>query len=202
MTDLLNSSYTRSHTEKVILRDMAMTPELLPENNTIIDFRAPPPSPVASGRRSSFTNEDVLSEFLENSLKVPDLILPDRIFPRQKTLQDPPKLDFECLASLDNESISKFIDSVSRTGCFEVFNHGVPLDLIKSALAAGAGIFRISPEKRKAGIRSLERPYGFEEFHGDEEKEKEINEEFVWCRDESLKMDMEGIWPLGYSNFR
>lgn len=175
-----------------------MTPESLPENTTI-DFRAPPPSPVASGRRSTVTNEDVLSEFLETSLKVPDLILPDRVFPKQKSIQNPPKLDFQSLSSLENDSVTKFIDSVSRIGCFEIINHGVPEELIKSVLAAGDGIFGISREKRKIATRSLERPYGFEEFHGEEEKG--MNEEFVWCRDESLKMDMEGIWPLGYSNF-
>lgn len=176
-----------------------MTPESLPEN-TIIDFSAPPPSPVASGRRSSVTNEDVLSEFLETALKVPDLILPDRVFPKQQSIQNPPKFDFQSLNSLENGSITKFIDSVTRIGCFELINHAVPEDLIKSALAAGDGVFGISQEKRKFVTRSLERPYGFEDFHGEEEKD--MSEEFVWCRDERLKMDMEGIWPLGYSNFR
>ncbi|XP_027124960.1 protein DMR6-LIKE OXYGENASE 2 [Coffea arabica] len=174
------------------------TPESLPDN-TIIDFRAPPPSPVASGRRSSFNNEDALSEFLENSLKVPDLVLPDRVFPQQKSVQNPPKLDFRSLNSTENDSVTKFVDSVARIGCFEVVNHGVPEGLIKSVLAAGAGIFGISQEKRKLVTRSLEKPYGFEEFHGEEEKA--VTEEFVWSQDESLKMDMEGIWPAGYSNF-
>ncbi|KAL3511746.1 hypothetical protein ACH5RR_024463 [Cinchona calisaya] len=189
-------SYTRTRRKEMAL----MTPESLPENG-IIDFRAPPPSPVASGRRSSVTNEDVLSEFLETSLKVPDLILPDRVFPKQKSLQNSPKLDFQTLnSSIGNDSLTKFIDSVAGIGCFEVINHGIPEDWIKSVLAAGDGIFGMSQEKRKIVTRSLERSYGFEELLGEEEKET-MSEEFVWCRDESLKMDMEGIWPFGYSNF-
>ncbi|KAL4590549.1 hypothetical protein LXL04_003481 [Taraxacum kok-saghyz] len=42
------------------------------------------------------------------------------------------------------------------------------------------------------------RPYGFVEFYGDE---KELVEEFVWCRDDLLKTEMEEIWPIQYSNF-
>ena len=57
------------------------------------DFRAPPPSPVASGRQSSVANDEVLTEFLR-SLHVPDLVLPDRAFPRQNPkIQSLPKLD-------------------------------------------------------------------------------------------------------------
>ncbi|KAJ6700827.1 2-OXOGLUTARATE (2OG) AND FE(II)-DEPENDENT OXYGENASE SUPERFAMILY PROTEIN-RELATED [Salix koriyanagi] len=150
---------------------MAVSPESMPEN--FMDFRAPPPSPIASGRRSSVTNDEVLTEFLEHSLRVPDLILPDRIFPRHKTVETPPRIDFQ--------SLSEFIRSVSATA---------------------AGIFQLPPEKKEAVSRSLERPYGFEEVHGDhQEAESEVSEDFVWCKNESLTVDMEGIWPTGYSNF-
>ncbi|CAI9757628.1 unnamed protein product [Fraxinus pennsylvanica] len=177
---------------------MATTPESLPENR-VIDFRAPPPSPVAPGRRSSLTNDEVLTEFLENSLKVPDLILPDRVFPRQKAIQNPLKLDMQSLESIENGAELKVVEMIAQVGCLEVINHGISKDLIQSVLAAGAGIFGISPEKKKMAARSPERPYGFEEIHGEEENE--TNEEFLWHRDEALKAEMEGIWPIGYSNF-
>lgn len=193
----------------------AKTPEsLMPENNSIIDFRAPPPSPIASGRRSSVRNENVLSEFLEHSLKVPDLVLPDRVFPRQKSIQNPPpQLDLGSTTTfLENESIdlklTLITDSIAEIGCFEVVNHGIPNELIKSVLvAAGDGIFGISPEKRKQVARSyLDSPFGFEEIHGAEEEDNDddgdITEEFVWSPDEKLKAHMEGISPIGYSNFR
>ncbi|KAF2301168.1 hypothetical protein GH714_020601 [Hevea brasiliensis] len=133
----------------------------MPENP--IDFRAPPPSPIASGRRSSVANDDVLTEFLEHSLRVPDLVLPDKIFPRQKIVETPPRIDFQSLHSADT------------------------------------GIFRVPPEKRVGCDKVLEKPYGFEEVHGEEESE--LSEEFVWCRDEKLKVDMEEIHAAGYSNF-
>ncbi|XP_050233939.1 1-aminocyclopropane-1-carboxylate oxidase [Mercurialis annua] len=173
----------------------------MPENNPI-DFRAPPPSPVASGRRSSFANDDVLAEFLEHSLRVPDLVLPDNIFPRQKILETPPRIDLQSLlidSPSDQDSISKIPESLSRIGCFQLVNHGIPGDSVRSVLALAAGIFSLPPEKRAVATRSPEKLYGFEEVH--EEESELTSEEFVWCRDEKLKLDMEGIWPSGYSNF-
>ncbi|KAJ6715279.1 2-OXOGLUTARATE (2OG) AND FE(II)-DEPENDENT OXYGENASE SUPERFAMILY PROTEIN-RELATED [Salix viminalis] len=94
------------------------------------------------------------------------------------------------------------LDSIARTGCFQLVNFGIPGEFIRSASVTAAGIFQLPPEKKEAVSRSLERPYGFEEVHGDhQEADSEVSEDFVWCKDESLTVDMEGIWPTGYSNF-
>ncbi|XP_061976508.1 flavonol synthase/flavanone 3-hydroxylase-like [Populus nigra] len=179
---------------------MAISPESMPENP--IDFRAPPPSPIASGRRSSVTNDEVLTEFLEHSLRVPDLILPDKIFPRQKIVETPPRIDCQSLIAGESDSVLRMLDSIARIGCFQLVNFGISSEFIRLASVTAAGIFQLPPEKKEAVSRSLERPYGFEEVHGDhQEAESEVSEEFVWCKDESLKLDMEGIWPTGYSNF-
>ncbi|GLU22292.1 hypothetical protein SLE2022_383800 [Rubroshorea leprosula] len=175
----------------------AISPHSMPEKP--LDFRAPPPSPIASGRRSCVTNDDVLSDFLEHSLRVPDLILPDKVFPKQKFFESPPTVDFRLLESREIESVSKILDSVPRIGCFQLVNYGIPVEVIRSALAAATGIFKVPREKRPAVTRSPERPYGFEEVHG--EDENELSEEFVWCRGGALKLEMEGIWPIGYPNF-
>ncbi|KAK4267407.1 hypothetical protein QN277_024193 [Acacia crassicarpa] len=182
---------------------MAATPHSIPE--IPIDFRAPPPSPIASGRRSSFANDDVLTEFLQTSLRVPDLILPDKIFPRQKFLETPPKVDFRSLCSDDHEdaaSSSQVVsDSLARIGCFQLVNHGVPRELMTSSREAARAIFQVSPEERAAVTRSPpEKPWGFEEYHSEEDG-SELSEEFVWCRDHDLKLKMEGILPIGYSEF-
>ncbi|KAJ0076026.1 hypothetical protein Patl1_33995 [Pistacia atlantica] len=156
------------------------------------------PSPAAAGH--PVTNDDVLTEYLEHSLRVPDLILPDKVFPRQKFIENPPRIDFQTLNSEEScDSVSKIVDSITTIGCFQLVNYGIPSELIKYALAIAAGVFRVSPEKRATVTRSPEKPYGFEEVHGEEESE--MSEEFVWCRDENLKLEMEGIWPLGYSKF-
>lgn len=177
---------------------MANSPENLHDNR--LDFRAPPPSPIATGRRSSVTNDDVLAEFLEHSLRVPDLILPDRVFPRQRSVDAPPKIDFQTLDSTETDSVARILESFSGTGCFQLVNHGIPCNLIRSVTTAAAGVFRISPEKKATVSRSQEKIYGFEEIHEEDESEMS-SEEFVWGRDENLKLEMEGIWPLAYSNF-
>ncbi|KAF5816939.1 putative oxoglutarate/iron-dependent dioxygenase, non-heme dioxygenase domain-containing protein [Helianthus annuus] len=170
--------------------------------NIPLDFRAPPPSPVASGRRSSVANDEILTEFLHRSLRVPDLVLPNRVFPRQNSkIQNLPKLDFEKLNPNPNPNHAinfEVIDVIAQTGCFELVNHGISGELLASVVKSGGGVFELSPEKKKVVSRSNERSYGFVEFHGDE---KESSEEFVWCRDDSLRSEMEEIWPNQYSNF-
>ncbi|TYJ46647.1 hypothetical protein E1A91_A02G133500v1 [Gossypium mustelinum] len=176
---------------------MALSPQSVPENP--FEFRAPPPSPVASARRSCVTNDEVLSEFLQHSLRVPDLILPDKVFPRQKFIDNPPKIDFQALNSMQTETLPKILDSIATIGCFQLVNYGIPVESIRSALTAAAGIFQLPPQKRTAVTRSPEKLYGFEEVH--EEDEGEVSEEFVWCKAKALELAMEGIWPVGYSNF-
>ncbi|XP_030525592.2 flavanone 3-dioxygenase 2 [Rhodamnia argentea] len=168
-----------------------------------VDFRAPPPSPVASGRRSCVTNDDVLTEFLESSLRVPDLILPDKIFPKQKFIEDPSRIDFGSLGAPGSDAVSRALDSVARVGCFQLVNHGIGRKFSLGAMEAAAGIFLVPPEKRAAAMRSPEKPYGFEEVHsgGEEEESSELAEEFVWCREEGLESEMQRMWPVGYSNF-
>ena len=179
---------------------MAVSPEYMPENP--IDFRAPPPSPIASGRRSSVTNDGVLNEFLEHSLRVPDLILPDNFFPKQKIVETPPRIDCQSLNSKESNSVLKTLDSIARIGCFQLVNFGIPSEFIKLVSVMAAGIFQLPSEKKAAVMKSPEKPYGFEEVRGDQEPENELSEEFVWSKDESLKLDMQRIWPTGYSNFR
>lgn len=94
------------------------------------DFRAPPPSPVASSRRASFTaNEDVLSEFLDKCGRVPNLVLPDKVFPKHTFLLNPPTFDF-----LRLDSLSTLLDAIATIGCFQLVNHGVPEAMVKAAM--------------------------------------------------------------------
>ncbi|MED6144423.1 hypothetical protein PIB30_015639 [Stylosanthes scabra] len=175
---------------------------------TVVDFRAPPPSPVAPGRRSSVTNDEVLTEFLESSLRVPDLVLPDKFFPKHKLLETPPKIDFVSLCfHRDEAQCDAVSDAMAKIGCFQLVNHGISRELVASAAeAAITGVFGVPPMKREALMRSPEKPWGYEEYHGGEREEEEeegseMCEEFVWCREEELKLKMEGISPIGYPNF-
>jgi len=187
------------------MRSLVLTPRTMPE--TTVDFRAPPPSPVASGRRSTVTNNEFLTEFLETSLRVPDLVLPDKIFPKQINDETPPKVDFVALCFHEDEDLIDIVsDSIARFGCFQLINHGISPGIVAAAVEVAGGIFTVPPEMRDAVTRSPEKPRGFEEYHDEVEEEeevKELNEEFIWCKnDEELKLKLEGIWPIGYPNFR
>ncbi|KAK1416865.1 hypothetical protein QVD17_25982 [Tagetes erecta] len=176
---------------------MANWPESLHQNP--IEFRAPPPSPIASGRRSSVANDEFLTEFLHHSLRVPDLILPDRVSPRQKSqIQNVPKLDYKLLNSGEGSVITETFDVISRTGCFELVNHGISDQFLRSVSDYGAGIFDLSPEKKAALSRSDDRIYGFVHTHGEV---NETSEEFVWCRDDALRSNLKAILPPKLSNF-
>ncbi|PIN15234.1 hypothetical protein CDL12_12124 [Handroanthus impetiginosus] len=164
-----------------------------------VDFRAPPPSPVAPGRRSSFAKDDVLTEYLQQSLKVPDLT--DRVFPRQKSVQNPPKIDFQNLDLLENEAGIEISELIKQMRCLEATNHGISRDLIKSVLLLAGSIFDVSPEKKKLVVWSPEWRYDFEEIHGEEES-RDQSEEFLSCGEESMTFETEGVWPIGYSNHR
>ncbi|KAJ4957760.1 hypothetical protein NE237_024871 [Protea cynaroides] len=186
---------------------MAVSPEALRGRQP--DFRAPPPSPVAnaSGRRSGMINEDELTEFLEHSVQVPELVLPDLFFPPQISIQSMPQIDFRSLTSMDD---NKFIDisnllteSATAFGCFQIVNHGISRDSVRSVLVAATELFRLSPENKTIASKLSGKLYGFEKFSSDEEAFDDGNtsEEFLWCRDDGLKSVMEGTWPNGYSNF-
>ncbi|KAK9078338.1 hypothetical protein SSX86_002395 [Deinandra increscens subsp. villosa] len=173
---------------------MANWPESF--RNNPVEFRAPPPSPVASGRRSSVANDESLTEYLHRSLRVPDLVLPDHVSPRQKSnLQKLPKLDYKLLDS--NHSIEGKFDAIARTGCFELVNHGISDQFVRSVSGYGAGIFELSPEKKAFMSRSGDRMYGFVDFHAEE---KELaGEEFVWCRDDALRSITDSIFPPNFN---
>ncbi|KAK4765583.1 hypothetical protein SAY86_026673 [Trapa natans] len=167
-----------------------------------LDFRAPPPSPVASGRPSSVTNDHVLTEFLDTSLRIPELNLPDKVFPKQKFIENPSKIDLDALTCGSEDydrTASMMLESVGRVGCFQLVNFGIPGDLMRAALDGAKGVFRVPLEKRAPVTMSPENRFGFEEDHSDDEADSD--QEFVWMRDKALGLEMEKLWPAGYSNF-
>ncbi|PWA53658.1 hypothetical protein CTI12_AA214440 [Artemisia annua] len=172
--------------------------DLIKSMSNSLDFRAPPPSPVGPGRRSTVANDDILTDFLHQTLIVPDLVLPDRVFPRQNpNIQSLPKLDFKKLSFSDDFKLEDVIEVIAQTGCFELVNHGISRKLFRDVKECGKRVFGLEDEKKRVILRSNERLYGFVEVNGDD---KDVSEEFVWCRDESLRSEMEGVW-MSYTDF-
>lgn len=178
-------------------------------------FRVPPPSPIAGHGRSyrsdDDSDDDELTHFLDHSFHLPELILPDRIFPSEIPVAEPPKMDVRSFTSPhenDDSSVTKALEAAAGFGCFQLVNHGISDHLIRSVTNAASGIFRIPAEKKATVQRSPERRYGFETIFVDEEEEdeEEASEEFYWCRlreeEEALEKVMEVIWPHQFWMFR
>nr|GEU37140.1 1-aminocyclopropane-1-carboxylate oxidase 5-like [Tanacetum cinerariifolium] len=108
-------------------------------------FRAPSPSPVGPGRRSTVANDDILTDFLHQTRIVPDLVLPNRVFSRQN-----PKI--QSLSKLD----------------FKKLNFSDDFKLEEDVRECGKGVFALEDEKKRVVLRTNEQLYGFVDVCGDD----------------------------------
>lgn len=85
---------------------------------------APPPSPVPTGKglRSSAINDEILSDFLNTSLRIPNLKLPVT-FQSRHVLTSP--VDYRSIVSGDCDAIESARKSASEFGWLVVSGHGV-----------------------------------------------------------------------------
>ncbi|XP_020252390.1 probable 2-oxoglutarate-dependent dioxygenase ANS, partial [Asparagus officinalis] len=132
---------------------------------------------------------DEFSSFLNRSLRVPQLILPDKVLHRETAAPwAPPEVD---LGFLDDGAL---ISAARSAGCFQIVNHGIERSLIEEVgVLAGKG-FRLPLEKKREVIRTEEGVWGFEEAAEEEE-------EVLWWS-EGGNEDLAGIWSHGYVEFR
>ncbi|KAF3961521.1 hypothetical protein ACB098_09G090200 [Castanea mollissima] len=98
----------------------------------------PSPIPTASGSRSA-ANE-IFTEFLENSLQLPNLSLPHHL-PRHPI---PEIVDFGSLTGRD--SVDRILRSAKEYGAFRINGHGISREELRSLLreADAESVFRIS----------------------------------------------------------
>ncbi|MQL78830.1 hypothetical protein Taro_011256 [Colocasia esculenta] len=167
------------------------------------EFHAPPPSPEGVERSGKAGEDEVLEEFLsrgDNAAAVPELVLPDRLFPRQIHSADPPEVDFR---SLGAPSSIEDLRSAARTiGCFQLVNHGIPREVIAAAEQAAAAVLLLPPDKK--ALMATSSSAGRCGFEGDGEGRDE--ELFWWSRGGEGRFvaseeEMAGIWPDGYRDF-
>ncbi|KAF8394836.1 hypothetical protein HHK36_018773 [Tetracentron sinense] len=120
---------------------------------------APPPSPIATakGSRSAAVDDQILSEYLEKTLQVPDLTLPESYFPASAHRQIPADIDLESLMSRENVSVRQILDSAMEFGMFRIKGHGVSAEELRSTMAEAELVFGFSAEKKKGQIRNFGR---------------------------------------------
>eukprot|EP01018_Ginkgo_biloba_P002619 Gb_35468 [translate_table: standard] len=166
-------------------------------------FRAPPPSPIATaqGIKSAAVNDEILSEFLEHSLRIPDLVLPE---PLIRT--DIPDLNlpaFDLLSDDPKQSgVKRLVQSAIEFGCFQVINHGISSELLEEAEKECIRLFALPLETKQMVCRSDESNFGFEDIGNDSANSKMRHETFWMDRNADLiEETMRTIWPQGYKNF-
>uniref|UniRef100_A0ACD5VZF6 Uncharacterized protein n=1 Tax=Avena sativa TaxID=4498 RepID=A0ACD5VZF6_AVESA len=114
-----------------------------PRELRVLEFRAPPPSPVTGVLTSSSSGspehgdgneDDEVSQFLRCSARVPVLRLPERAIPRKKKSKAasawaPPVIDMRLLES-GGPAVEEALRSAAVAfGCFQVVGHGVDVCL-------------------------------------------------------------------------
>ena len=153
-----------------------------------LNIKAPPPSPIptASGSRSA-ANES-LTNYLEKSLQIPDLTLPES---QALHHPDPPyEVDFQSLALRESNSVERLLRSAREFGVLRIGLHGID---------TGDGELR-SLVKEAARVFGMleERDTGFRRYRAGK------REEIVWvrCKDERMEWARQYIGAQLYQSFR
>ncbi|KAG0457699.1 hypothetical protein HPP92_022856 [Vanilla planifolia] len=157
--------------------------------------RAPPPTPIATGKglRTAAVDDEVLAEYLDTSLKVPDLTLPHAYFPSRST--SPTKMsaeiDLSALAAGDEASVRWIVSAAAESGAFRIDGGDVVTsEEVRTAIEVGDSVFD-SMAARRRGLVSR--------FDGGG-----IGEEICWHRSRRKEMEpvLEDVSPETYRTFR
>ncbi|URD97990.1 hypothetical protein MUK42_30062 [Musa troglodytarum] len=160
-------------------------------------FRAPPPTPIATGKglRSAAVDDRVLSEYLDGSLRVPDLTLPGSYYPSRSPLKVPPEVDLTSLVSGDESAIRRVLAAASEVGAVRVACGETSLvEQARAAIEAGAPLFATSEADKNKGELG-QRWFG---------RRDGVGEEFYWYRLRSPETEwlLQRTWPNSYRILR
>ncbi|XP_042419276.1 uncharacterized protein LOC122007818 isoform X1 [Zingiber officinale] len=159
-------------------------------------FRAPPPSPIATGkgRRSAAVDDRVFSEYLDKSLRVPDLSLPGPYCRSKSPIKDPVEVDLRSLLSGDESIARRVLAAAAEIGAVPVVGGGEALaEEVRAAIEAGKGV--MNPEGERLS-RYIEKNW-FARRDG-------TVQEFVWYRSRSPETErlLQRTWPGSYLALR
>ncbi|KAI3994193.1 hypothetical protein MKX01_012450 [Papaver californicum] len=142
-------------------------------------LRTPPPSPISNARglKSAAVNDEILADYLEKTLQVPDLTLPESyVSSNHKNEKNhshrhhiPFEINYSALKSRDEDSIRQLFQSVTELGVFRLTGHGVSAEELQSTISEADLVFRSLIKKKK--IPNLSINLG---------SKKVIREEFFW----------------------
>ncbi|WOL06356.1 hypothetical protein Cni_G15088 [Canna indica] len=163
-------------------------------------FRAHPPTPIATGKglRSAAVDDNVLSEYLDGSLRVPDLTLPGAYFPTRSPLKAPAEVDLASLLSAEESAIRRVLAAASEVGAVRVVGGGAALaEAARVTIEEGRGVFSMPEEgKNKCDLlQQQQRWFG---------RRNGVGEEFYWhqLRNPEMERFLQRTWSGSYRNLR
>ncbi|GMI93076.1 hypothetical protein like AT2G38500 [Hibiscus trionum] len=151
-----------------------------------LNIKAPPPSPIPTATGSRSAANEVLTDFLEKSLQIPDLTLPEAQALRHHGLLD--KIDFQSLVSRERDSLERFLKSARRIGVVAIWRHGFDTEEeLRGTMKDAAKVFEVL-EERDTGFGR---------------KSAGKRDEIVWvgCKDERKEWARQYIGAHLYSSF-
>lgn len=159
-------------------------------------FRAPPPSPIATGkgRRSAAVDDRVLSEYLDGSLRVPDLSLPQSFFPMKPVIKVPPEIDLCSMVSGNDSAARCVLSAAAEIGAMRVVGGGKALvEEVRASIEVGKGIMK--PEGERSNLDIEKRWFA---------RRDGTVQEFVWYRLRSPETErlLRRTWPESYPALR
>ncbi|XVF29694.1 hypothetical protein REPUB_Repub15cG0144200 [Reevesia pubescens] len=154
-----------------------------------LNIKAPPPSPIPTATGSRSAANETLTNFLENSLQIPDLTLPESQAKAQPP-HHPDKVDFRSLVLRETGSVERLLRSVREFGVVAIgWQQGIDnnTEEVKALVKETARVFGVL-EERDTGFRRY--------FAGK-------REEIVWvhCNDERMEWARRYIGPQLYQSF-
>ncbi|KAL6146309.1 hypothetical protein ACLB2K_056990 [Fragaria x ananassa] len=140
-----------------------------------LETAAPPPSPIPTAKGSRSAASETFTQFLDNCLKIPELIaLPPSRLPSINSRQIA-DVDFR---SLSADSIASLLVSAKQFSAFRIIGHGITADELSSVVQEAESVFGNADHPSR----------GFVESVGSREV-------IAWVRDQKIKSD------LRYDNF-
>ncbi|KAK8275303.1 hypothetical protein V6Z12_D10G128600, partial [Gossypium hirsutum] len=151
-----------------------------------LNIKAPPPSPIPTATGSRSAANEILTDFLEKSLQIPDLTLPECQTLRHHGLPD--KVDFQSLGLREVGSVERFIRSARKYGVVAIGRHGIDAgEEVRATVKEAARVFGVL-EERDTGYRR---------------NSVGKREEIVWvdCKDERMEWARQYIGVHLYHSF-
>lgn len=181
-----------------------MTATSRPPRRPRIRPRGPPPAPptpirTARGARSAAADDRVLAEFLEASLRVPDLALPPRA-PRNRFFSFPPpgapplrEVPSQALASGDADAALRAATTAAESGAFAVAG-AIDAREVREAVEASRAVFAAPDDVKREQLARW--------FRRREDDPTAGGEEFCWFRPVSSDDDRALGAALAGSTYR